>query len=217
MTEQEWLACTNPLPMLEFLREKASGRKLRLFGMACCRRIPRLLDDAESANNVLCADRILEGNATPEELEEARNKALEASRDPEPQMSIRFATAILMFDDAFTAARQSATVVAPCVASDPLPRSDEVEYRSALRTEITAQAELLRHIVGNPFRPYVTPHYWPTNIVQLADALYNGENSGFAIQDALLEIGHGDLSQHFLDEKEHPKGCWVLDLLLGKN
>jgi hypothetical protein len=28
MTEQEWLACTDPLPMLRLAREKASERKL---------------------------------------------------------------------------------------------------------------------------------------------------------------------------------------------
>src|SRR5689334_22019814 len=37
MTEAEWLACTDPTPMLEFLRGKASERKLRLFFCTCCR------------------------------------------------------------------------------------------------------------------------------------------------------------------------------------
>jgi hypothetical protein len=43
MTEAEWLAATDPLPMLDFLRGKATNRKLRLFAVACCRRVWRLL------------------------------------------------------------------------------------------------------------------------------------------------------------------------------
>src|SRR5947209_17470319 len=37
MTKKEWLRCTEPGSMLEFLRGKVTDRKLRLFGVACCR------------------------------------------------------------------------------------------------------------------------------------------------------------------------------------
>ena len=33
ITEQEWMTCADPHPMLELLRAKASDRKLRLFAV----------------------------------------------------------------------------------------------------------------------------------------------------------------------------------------
>ena len=47
MTEEEWLACVYPKPMLVFLEEGRSDRKLRLFGVACCRHVWELLATRE--------------------------------------------------------------------------------------------------------------------------------------------------------------------------
>lgn len=65
-------------------------------------------------------------------------------------------------------------------------------------------------------RSSVLPAPLPTTVVQLANALYHGEDCGFALHDALLEEGHTELADHFRNKQAHPKGCWVLDLLLGK-
>jgi hypothetical protein len=76
-------------------------------------------------------------------------------------------------------------------------------------------ADILRHICGNPFRPYPAPPSWHSVVVTLASALYAGEDCSFALHDALLESGHPELAEHFR-EKNHPKGCWVVDQILGK-
>ena len=49
-----------------------------------------------------------------------------------------------------------------------------------------AACELLRHSIGNPFRPYLAPDHWPTAVFQLASASSDGQDCGFALHDALL-------------------------------
>jgi len=43
VTEAEWDDCADPQQMLWLLRRKASYRKMRLFFVACCRKILSLL------------------------------------------------------------------------------------------------------------------------------------------------------------------------------
>jgi len=89
-------------------------------------------------------------------------------------------------------------------------------WRPLWDTARKQQVAILIHIVGNPFRPYPAPDRLPAAVIQLAEGLYNGGNCGFALHDALLDAGHSDLADHFHKEQHHPKGCWVLDLLLVK-
>lgn len=47
MTESEWLECVDPTPILEFLQANVSERKLRLFAVACSRRVWDQIDEQE--------------------------------------------------------------------------------------------------------------------------------------------------------------------------
>ena len=78
MTETECLACTDLVPLLEALPDKARERKLRLFACACVRSVWYLLEDERSRQAVEVAERFADGQAA--EAVAVGLAALEASR-----------------------------------------------------------------------------------------------------------------------------------------
>ena len=89
------------------------------------------------------------------------------------------------------------------------------------KTEMAAQADLLRCIFGNPFRPVTLNPSWRTsNVVGLAQSIY--ADRAFdrlpILADALEDAGcdNADILNHCRQPGEHVRGCWVVDLVLGK-
>jgi hypothetical protein len=95
--------------------------------------------------------------------------------------------------------------------------SDQAE-----RDEKAAQAGLIREIFGNPFRPVTFSSEWPTyTAVSLAREMYESRDFSTmpiladALQDAGCDID--DILNHCRDTSlTHVRGCWVVDLVLGK-
>jgi len=225
MTEPEWNACTDPQPMLAFLRGKVSDRKLRLFAVACCRRIWNLIEEELSRDAVEAAERYAEGLLAEDDLVAACTAASEAAcwqADDAAYSAAHpcaFDAALNTLQEACQAALQGAWQPEDFLASmDRVAREKYLEAENSARKEAfrAVWIPLFQHTFGNPFRPYPTLDTWPTTVIQLAEALYNGQDCSFALHDALLEAGHPELAKHFKDEQLHPKGCWALDLLLGK-
>ena len=90
--------------------------------------------------------------------------------------------------------------------------------------ESRRQVELLNELFGNPFRPVVLePHWlaWGGGVVA-SMAREIEEAQRFAelpyIADALMDAGCNDetLLRHLRHEQDHIRGCWALDLLVGK-
>jgi hypothetical protein len=102
------------------------------------------------------------------------------------------------------------------VESAPWTSPWNAARKAARRQEEQDQTALLRHIVGNPFQPSSWPESWPAAVVELAQALYAGEDCRLPLSDALEESGWVELADHFRREEWHPRGCWLLDLAVGK-
>jgi hypothetical protein len=73
MTEAAWLACTDPLKLLEFLRGKASERQLRLFTCAFCRAVRDSLH-LLGPSTVAVAERYADGLASDQDLATERRR-----------------------------------------------------------------------------------------------------------------------------------------------
>src|SRR5438309_2145703 len=81
MNDATWETCKDPWPMLQVVRRTAGGRKLRLFAIACSRRLWHLLDDPRSRRAVEVAERVADGLAPTAESGEARRASRAADTE----------------------------------------------------------------------------------------------------------------------------------------
>jgi hypothetical protein len=95
-------------------------------------------------------------------------------------------------------------------------------YASEFFSRSSFPADLLREIFGSPFRPIAFSANWRTSdAVALACQMYESRDFGAmpVLADALQEAGcdSDELLSHLRDPKAtHVRGCWALDLVLGK-
>jgi hypothetical protein len=84
------------------------------------------------------------------------------------------------------------------------------------------QVKITRDIVGNPFRPVTFKPEWRTSTaVAIARGMYESRDFSAMpiLADALQDAGceNEDVLNHCRDEAQvHVRGCWVVDLVLGK-
>jgi hypothetical protein len=203
--------------MLEFLRGKLSNRKLRLLACACCRRIWQLLNE-ESQQALMVAERYADQSAAEADLIEACDVALGAARSSEGE-AVWWAASTDAFDAAFAASYAAAGREA-CLGwpGRNESRNDETQFIA----EISESVKLLRDIFGNPFRPVnFDPEWRTTTALALATGIY--DERAFdrlpILADALQDAGcdNDDILTHLRDTTTpHVRGCWALDLVLGK-
>jgi hypothetical protein len=208
MTESEWQTCTDPKLMLEFLKGRVSDRKLRLFAVACCRRVRHRMTDERGHHAVEVAEKYAEGLANSADLAFSSKIAWSSWTTP-ADAAARDVVESDPIAAALNASRHASW------AAQGVPRSHELQI----------QVELLRDVAGNPFRsPNVIVSavlIWNENTVRrLAESIYAQRAfDGLPIlADALEEADctNTDILNHCRQPGEHARGCWVIDLILGK-
>jgi hypothetical protein len=231
MTEAEWLACENPAPMLEFLRGRASERKLRLFAVARCRLFrPHWSDRWPTREAVDAAEQLSDGLIQPEQL--ARFRRADEEFGSEVQMN---------FDDPWAGhtslgpeclslllvqkvSSPSAYSAARGVLHDDL-LSCSLRPLGEGKHERLVECLLLRDLFGHLFRPSTavpsTVLAWNDGTVRrIAEGIY--DERAFErlpiLADALLDARCDDegLIAHCRSAGTHLRGCWPVDLLLGR-
>jgi hypothetical protein len=190
--EEQWFAAEDPRDKLLLLRSTLSSeRKLIWFALACLRG-GNPPTDPSSLRLLFALEHYADGLLTRDQLDEAY--IAEHVVD-----GVAFAT----FD----------------VAEAELYVHHELETGGAPASRM---CRLLDDVFGNPFHPVAFDPSWRTaTAVGLAQSMY--ESRDFAampiLADALEEAGcdSPDVLAHCRDPNGvHVRGCWVVDLVLGK-
>jgi hypothetical protein len=228
MKEQKWLRCADPHKMLKFLQGKASDRKLRLFAVACCHRIERLLTDKRLLQGIEASERSADDPRLRESLQSVAAAVEQVYQETcEPYDPNRYSAAAAavralvgwqpLQTDYGTVQPETRTVG---LTSDAVRRAEKSD-RGAESREHQAQCHLLRDVFGNPFRPVaLDPTCLTPTVTALARTIYNDRSFTDLpiLGDALEDSGchNEEILSHLRGPGPHCRGCWPLDLVLDK-
>lgn len=207
MTEDEWLTCGDPAAMLAHLDGRVGRRQLLLFACACARG----WDNPAAERGVELGERLADGKFDERDWR--------AFFPPLPG----YLMAQIPFHFDFGLLQQLIT---------PRNIGDLVGQVASLRAEgqprarralVRQQVRALREVVGNPFHapelPEAAGHFEGGLIGRLAEEIYDQQDYARLpiLGDALEDVGADPLLvEHCHDEGPHLRGCWVIDLILGK-
>jgi hypothetical protein len=246
MTEIEWSACSEVYPMLLALRSKRSPRKwstrkARLFAVACCRRVWHLLDSPADRRAVEVAEEMADKKKKLTDLRVSHDAAstIDLGRDPEPMTGGGWgykdipkwddSTGLWVSPKGRRVCRVARWASTPTPWGDPEATANDARvllfFRAGLnaaKSEEQVQCGLLRDIAGPPARrgrAWLNGE-WGT-VQGVAESIYEGRAFGRLpiLADALEDAGCTDaeLLGHLRSPGPHVRGCWAVDLVLGKS
>jgi hypothetical protein len=120
--------------------------------------------------------------------------------------------------------RMTAAAFCPLRCADAIAHAECLPRHPAIPApERIPQLSIFRDIFGNPFRPVAFDPAWRSeSAVSLARMMYESRNFHVmpVLADALEEAGcdNADVLAHCREPNGvHVRGCWVVDLVLGKS
>ena len=245
MNEADWWAATDPVPLIDwlFFDVLASERKMRLFACACCRRLERLTSGTVFEEILNLTEAFAEGKATEVALTEAHRSGIRSHEenwrgilDISPQAEA-CAAILCAADDAGGMGwrlhrnrewyRSEDNYPCPWWAAYHAAEAENNDASGhnfgAGRSAALHHVAFLRELFGLlPFREVGVEPGWLTPDVM---SLVRGIDAEKAfdrmpiLADALQDVGcaNDDILTHCRREPgEHVRGCWVVDLLLGR-
>jgi hypothetical protein len=214
--EINWFACTDPKILCDELKGRVSARRERLLAVAICKRIKGLLIDPYTLHTLDLIEAMSESDVTAEELARVRDVVVE------DWDIVEYSTE---FDDAQRRAIDA--VLGTTDEANPLRETisaavSAINFRGTQKSVLPAFVEIIQDVGGNPFRPVTFAPAWRTSTVLcIADAIYADRAFGNLpiLADALEDAGcdHADILSHCRGPGPHVRGCWVVDLVLGKS
>jgi hypothetical protein len=213
MTEAEWCPCDEPARMFSFLAQRVRPRKARLFAVACCRLAWSAFRDERSRNLIDVAERFADQLASRAEMRAAAKAALAAELEAARHEQGPEGLAAWYAADAAVMLSGTGEWDASAVSA--------VSFKLTMVLGRARQAEVIRELFGNPFRPVESAVDWRSEqVVVLARTVY--ANRDFSdmplLAEALQQVGCAETSvlAHCRQPAPHYRGCWVVDLILGK-
>ena len=220
MTEEEWQECEEPTLMLNFVRRKtrkvATERKLRLFAVACVRRVEATIAWEDGRKAIEVAERYADQKASKEELRASQKAAIRGTR----VRSARY------YGPHVPAAerRRRAALAGAIKASgkwEKVPHAAEcaVELCSRRSPHDAVSAGCSDASSAARFVPYRVRAGWLTSTVLPSRRVYESRDFSAMpiLADALQDAGcdNDDVLNHCRGPGPHVRGCWVVDLVLG--
>jgi hypothetical protein len=233
MTEAEWQAWDDPDRLLDSRDHRQfCARKLGLLACACCRRVIDRLPGPHTREALEDAERMAEADPAAI-LAHARVShlyGLHPARCPAVWRAVFYHSSVgyapsrcADVRDALEGCRQVAghderlaqAALCRCVLGDPF--ADLIPDPTP--TGLGANIDDLLRTHWAPFRPAFSP--WLTGtVLSLAAQVYESRDFSAMpiLADALQDAGcdSADVLDHCRGPGPHARGCWVVDLVLGK-